>query len=171
MNFQIGSLLSYNIWANRRLTEQIKDLTREEFTGEIGGSFPSVRLTLVHLLEADWLWLNRWQGKPLVLPPDTWDTGSAESVSEIWLGIQEEILRVFESKAEETMLQPLHFITRAGAALEMPYWQTVSHMVNHGTYHRGQLANMIRILGYKPVGTDLFLFFNEENSKANGTAV
>jgi len=162
---QTGILLSFNIWANRRLTDQIKSLSQEEFTRETGGSFPSIRLTLIHLLESDWLWLNRWQGKPLVLPPENWDTQTPISISEIWLGIQEQIEQTFESKAEGTMQQAVHFITKAGAELEMPYWQTVSHMVNHATYHRGQMANMIRMMGHKPVATDLFLFYIEENGR------
>jgi uncharacterized damage-inducible protein DinB len=41
------------------------------------------------------------------------------------------------------------------------------HLVNHGTYHRGQIATMLRQLGNKAQSTDLILFYRERAAKAN----
>lgn len=92
-----GILIAYNTWANRRTTDQIKSLTVEEYNKELGGSFPSLRLTLTHLLISDWLWLNRWQGKPIVLVPINWDTTSAEALEVHWDSIQREIKLFIEA--------------------------------------------------------------------------
>ena len=41
----------------------------------------------------------------------------------------------------------------------IPYWQVVLHLVNHGSYHRGQVATMLRQAGIKPPGTDLISYY------------
>ncbi len=42
-----------------------------------------------------------------------------------------------------------------------PMWQSLQHVVNHGTYHRGQVITMLRQLGAKPIQTDLMHFYRE----------
>ncbi|WP_157488074.1 DinB family protein [Dyadobacter crusticola] len=160
-------LLDYNVWANRRLMAQMKELPPSEFHLELGGSFPSLRLTVIHLLEADWLWLHRWDNQPLAAVPTDWDTSTAASVDRIWTTIQEQIAAVYNNRLAGHMDTILHFNTKRGDPYSMPLWQTLHHVVNHATYHRGQLSNMIRTLGYKPVGTDLFLFYDEENRRTD----
>jgi uncharacterized damage-inducible protein DinB len=59
--------------------------------------------------------------------------------------------------------QPVNFITGKGLNVTQPFWQTLYQVVNHGTYHRGQITNMLRILDRQPVSTDIFLFFNEKD--------
>ncbi len=45
-------------------------------------------------------------------------------------------------------------------------WQTLQHLANHGTYHRGQVTTLLRQLGAKPVGTDLIGFYRERAAQA-----
>lgn len=65
LNDTYGILIAYNIWANQQTLQQIKTLSQDEFVQKLGGSFPSLKLTLNHLLESDWLWLHHWQGMPI----------------------------------------------------------------------------------------------------------
>ena len=51
--------------------------------------------------------------------------------------------------------------TLAGKPFNTPLWQIVLHVVNHGSYHRGQVTNMLRQLGVKPVNLDLVRFYRE----------
>jgi len=55
----------------------------------------------------------------------------------------------------------IHHKTTAGVAQAAPLWQMLQHLVNHGTYHRGQVATLLRQLGAKPISTDLILFYRE----------
>src|SRR5262249_43480962 len=62
MNKQdIQHLYSYNKWANDLVLKSLLPLTADQFTKHLGGSFPSVRDTLVHVISADWIWLRRWK--------------------------------------------------------------------------------------------------------------
>ena len=47
-----------------------------------------------------------------------------------------------------------------------PLWQSLQHVVNHGTYHRGQVATMIRQHGLKPIATDLMHFYRKRATAA-----
>ena len=54
----------------------------------------------------------------------------------------------------------------AGAPQAQPLWQMLQHLVNHCTYHRGQIATMLRQLGAKTLGTDLILYYREQALRA-----
>src|SRR5262245_62869874 len=55
-------LLRYNTWANRRLFDAVARLDSDQFTRNLGGSFPSIQSTLTHIVWVEWLWVERWQG-------------------------------------------------------------------------------------------------------------
>jgi uncharacterized damage-inducible protein DinB len=54
--------------------------------------------------------------------------------------------------------------TSAGTTFSQPLWQMLQHLANHGSYHRGQVATMLRQLGAKPVGTDMIGFYRERTA-------
>jgi uncharacterized damage-inducible protein DinB len=43
----------------------------------------------------------------------------------------------------------------------------LQHVVNHSTYHRGQIATMLRQLGTKAIPTDLIAYHRELATKAS----
>ncbi|QHV95505.1 DinB family protein [Spirosoma endbachense] len=157
------SLIKYNIQSNQRVLAQLRDFPQHEFEKELGGSFPSLKLTIRHLLESDWIWLKRWQGEPLATLPTHWETNAVESIQAIWEPIQDDIDAYFSVCLPDQLERSVRFTTKKGDTFALLLWQTINHVVNHGTYHRGQITNMVRMLGYQPVVTELFLFFNENN--------
>src|SRR5271169_4773185 len=67
---EIHELFLYNQWANRRSLSACEPLTPEQFTRDLGSSFPSVRDTLAHIAGAEWIWLERFHGRShTALPP------------------------------------------------------------------------------------------------------
>src|SRR5919199_2502009 len=152
-----AKLIRYNIWANRRLTEQTKCLSNELFTKELGGSFPSIQLTLRHLVESDWIWMHRWKGISFVDVPSTWSIHDAPSLLSTWYPIQNQIEEIVSHRTAQPNDEVV-FTTRKGDSFSLPFVDTVMHSTNHGTYHRGQVVNMLRMLGEKPVNTDYFVF-------------
>ena len=152
---EILKLIDYHLWATDLVTNQVLNLPEEKVTKEVGGSFPSIRLTLEHLLFADYLWMNRFTGTPNVDPPATWGT-LAEMIVR-WRDVQRQLREAAMVIAQRSEKE-YKFITRSGTPHELPFLDIILQIVNHGNYHRGQIANMIRIQGEKPVGTDYFLF-------------
>ena len=149
-------LLEYNRWANHLLASQIETFTQEVFEKDLGGSFPSMRATIIHVLESDWLWLNRFNG---VLPAEVprWKTDDSRAITREWGRIQDEMFIVSKRMVQD-LNKTIGFRTRKGQQLTMLLTDILTHISHHGSYHRGQLANMIRMSGEKPVGTDYFIF-------------
>jgi uncharacterized damage-inducible protein DinB len=152
-------LFAYNRWATARTLDAAELLTDEQLTRDLGGSFPSVRDTLAHMVAAEWVWLSRWMGDPPGTAPDLSGCTEARALRERWqvlAGAQAAYLAGLTAAALE---RPVSIITRTGITAELPLHETLRHVVNHATYHRGQVATMLRQLGAQPVATDLFLYY------------
>ncbi|HEY0741604.1 MAG TPA: DinB family protein [Chryseosolibacter sp.] len=149
-------LLEYNRWANSLILDQAETLTQQILEKEFGGSFGSIRATLIHVLESDWLWLKRFQGVPLADIP-AWKVHSASDIKKVWIPIQNEMVDMAKQFSTEPK-KPIEFKTRKGQPFVMPFSEIVTHISHHGSYHRGQITNMIRSAGEKPVSTDYFIF-------------
>jgi uncharacterized damage-inducible protein DinB len=163
MNRQdILTLYDYNAWANGRTLGAVEALAPEQFLKDLGNSFASVRDTLVHIAGAEWVWLRRWQGEsPTALIPGT-DFPTFASVKERFASIQGERQTFLASLAEERLARPFDYKDLAGNAYRLPLVQSMQHVVNHGTYHRGQITTMLRQLGARPVSTDLSRYYLEK---------
>ena len=167
MNVQDVQLLyDFDSWANRRVLDACQSLSDEQFTRDLGNSFPSVRDTLFHICGAEWIWFERWHGRAPVAIPSATDYPNLESVRRRWLEVERDLLDYVASLTPEDLQRVIHFKTLAGVASQYPLWQCLQHVANHSTYHRGQITTMLRQLGEKPIGTDLILFYRERASQA-----
>ncbi len=163
MNRQdVLALYDYNTWANGRTLGAVEALTPEQFLKDLGNSCPSVRDTLVHIAAAEWAWLRRWQGEsPTELIPGT-DFPTFGSVKERFATIQRERQAFLGSLTEERLAQPFDYKDLAGNAYRLPLVQSMQHVVNHGTYHRGQITTMLRQMVARPVSTDMSRYYLEK---------
>ena len=150
MTFEdLRTLLDYHYWARDRLLAALDPLSPEEFTRDLGSSFKSIRDTAAHIYAADWVWYERWQGHSFALPsadqfPDV------ASLRRAW-SEHEEKMRVFvESLGEDGVNRVFAYKLLSGIEDAWPFWQMLHHVVNHATYHRGQVTTMLRQIGAKP---------------------
>ena len=161
------TLYSYNSWANHRTLDSCASLTPEQFTRDLGSSFRSVRDTLVHILGAEWFWLERWHGRVPAGLPVAADFPDFESVRRRWSEVERDLADYMASLTPEDLQRVLTFKTLAGVPYSQPLWPCLQHLANHGTYHRGQIAALLRQLGAKAVSTDLIGFYREQSAKAS----
>jgi uncharacterized damage-inducible protein DinB len=160
-------LYDFNAWANHRTLDSCAALDNEKFTRDLGSSFRSVRDTLAHISGAEWIWLERWHGRATHGIPPGSDFPDFESVRRRWTEIERNLLDYVASLTPEDLQRVLQYKTMAGTQMAQPLWQCLQHLANHSTYHRGQIATMLRQLGAKPVSTDLIGFYRELGSKTN----
>ena len=154
-------LLSYNTWANGRMLEVVSDLDAEQFSRELGGSFPSIQATLTHMLWAEWVWLERWQDRsPMELFQPS-EFPSVESVKSRWQSVQAGQRAFVTSLTQDRLQRVGEYTNRKGETWQYVLWRQVHHLFNHSTYHRGQVTNMLRLLGTRPVGTDFLAYWDE----------
>jgi len=159
-------LYDYNSWANHRMLEACAALSEEQFTRDLGSSFRSVRDTLAHISGAEWLWLERWHGRSHNAIPPASDFSNLDSLRRRWSEIERDLRDYIESLSPEDFQRVVSHKTTQGVPQSAPLWQMLQHLVNHGTYHRGQVATMMRQLGAKPISMDLILYYRERAAKA-----
>jgi uncharacterized damage-inducible protein DinB len=160
---QLALYLAYHEWAHERLLACVSGLAVADWNRPTGGSFPTLKALYQHVLEADYRWLQRWKGVPIAEVPANYVVEGYESLETLFRPQLREILAEGKRFLEADANRNVYFITAKGLHVNQPFWQTLYQVVNHGTYHRGQVVDALRILGGQPVGTDIFLFFGQAN--------
>jgi uncharacterized damage-inducible protein DinB len=154
-------LFDYNAWANHRSLEAASALSSEQFTKALGSSFSSVRDTLVHICGAEWVWHERFEGRSPSSIPDFSHLQSVEALRMQWSPQEEKLLAYVGRVKQADLERVMEYKTINFGMYKNPLWQSMQHLVNHGTYHRGQVTTMLRQLGAKPILTDLMHFYRE----------
>ncbi len=146
----LRTLLDYHYWARDRMFEALAPLTAEQATRSLGGSFTSIHDTVAHLYAADAVWYARWQGES----PAALLTGAAfadlAAVRRAWVEHEPKMRAFVEELGEAGITRVIPFKMLTGQPASSPFWQMLQHIVNHGSYHRGQVTNMLRQLGAQP---------------------
>lgn len=157
----LRALYEYDAWANRRMLEACARLTPEQFTRELGSSFPSVRDTLAHILDAQWVWLERFHGRMPTAFPLSEEHRDLESRHARSTGLSKGLQDFTGNLSAEELQRNHEYRTFAGAVYANPLWVSLRHLVNHGTYHRGQVTSLLRQLGAETFSSDLIYFVRE----------
>ena len=146
----------YNYWANHRHLAVAEGLTEEQLHRRQGHSWDSVHAVLVHMLSSEWVWLERWQGRSPRALPDGF-TNLAELRSELE-EIEKGQKKFLEGLTPARMDAPISYVNFKGEPWTYALGDALVHLVNHGSYHRGQVATLLRQLGKAPLATDYLLF-------------
>lgn len=151
-------LFDYGYWANERLFRVISQLTPEEFTRSVAGSYGSVRNTLVHALSTEWGWLDRCGGpeRGPRLEPDAYPT--AESLISDWGRVETYMRGHLAGLEDGDLARDVEYEGAGGAIRSMPLGELLHHAANHGVHYRGQIALLLRELGYAPGNVDLLFY-------------
>ena len=155
---ELTDLYEYNRWAHELVFESVSDLSKEQYERVVGGSFPSVRLTLEHVLATEVVWLSRWEGHSLGEAPDYSGIADSAALIRMWRYFRERQDGFITSLADDELAKPIAIRTRSGIETVQPLGDTMLHVVNHSTYHRGQITNLVRQVGGKPRSTDYFTY-------------
>jgi uncharacterized damage-inducible protein DinB len=149
--------IDHNYWARDRQLQVCVPLSAEEFLRPAGGSFPSVRDTLAHMVAVEWLWLQRWKGvyARTLIPADEFP--ALQAVIDRWLSVERDFRSYLAGLDEEALARHLSYINFQGETWTYPLWQMIAHVLNHQSYHRGQVATQLRMIGVHPPQVDFLL--------------
>jgi uncharacterized damage-inducible protein DinB len=170
-------LYQYDRWANSRILKLVGALTPEQFTRDLGGSFPSVRDVLLHIVASKWAWLTYWKASP---PSDRILTdlftrsealfsfkifSTLATLQAKWDEVENEVAQFVNEMTDERLDRTLPVRSHSVSLAHL-----MQHLANHSTYHRGQIAMMLRQLGAKAQGTDFaeFLLTAADSDETSG---
>ena len=152
--------LRYSAWASERSLQSAAAVEHEELHRDLGNSFGGVYGTLVHIYQADAIWWDRLMGANTVNLDQYKPPAEFGDFSKKWLALLEGYVAWGEKLTAAEWDRVVAYRNTKGEPFERAVWQIVLHVVNHATYHRGQITTMLRQLGRKPVGTDLITYYH-----------
>ncbi len=165
----IKQLFDYTEWANDLAMDAASKLPDEGLLRDVGISHRSIFGTLVHMAGAEWIWLERWNGRS-PLKAEAWSLWSTESCKDLgvlkdrWLKLISDRAQFVSELDEMRLAADLHFKLLSGDPSSMSLINQMQHVVNHATMHRGQIVGMIRQLGIEPPATDLLFYLRRDIS-------
>ena len=155
MSVELLSLYDYNEWANGRVITMLRSLPEADYVREMGGGWPSVRATFVHLAGATDAWAERFSGADVLVLPKESALPKLEDAVAVLLRAHAKHRAHVESLTREKLDCPFSWKNLSGEVKTAPFGIVVRHVVNHQTYHRGPLPSMGRRLRHAPVATDM----------------
>jgi len=160
---EINTLYRFNYWAHHRIFGSLKNVPAADYQKNLGSSHGGIHGTLVHVMSAEEIWLKRWKGEPTsgLHKPEEFPT--LESVLSYWQTVESSMMMFCNSFADDQKIQKIiSYIDLRGNSYSQPLHHMMFHLVNHSSYHRGQIVTMLRQINCTPVGTDMIAFFREE---------
>jgi uncharacterized damage-inducible protein DinB len=149
----------YNIWANQKITEVILSLPEEKQLAEIPSSFSSLYKTVLHMWNAESIWWQRLQLSERILVPGENFKGSMKDIVDAYM-LQSKQWEEWVCNAPDLSLDHVfQYQNSRKEQFSQPTWQILLHVFNHGTYHRGQLINMLRQLAVEKLPATDFIVY------------
>ncbi len=155
------TLYAFNRWATNCLVGAARLLSPADLTRDIGTSHGSVRGTLVHMLWAEWIWLQRWRGESpkRVFAQDQFP--DVDAIESRWRDVEREQQDFITALTDDHLHIRLSYENLQGEHWEYSLAHMMLHVVNHSSYHRGQVVTLLRQLGQTPPATDFLVFLDE----------
>ena len=144
------TLLGYHYWARDRVLAAIRPLSAEQYARDLGSSFPSLRDTLVHLYSSEWIWHQRWQGNSPTARIASSEFPDVPGLEAAWTVIEGQIRGLIAGLGDHGLQRAIDYTLLSGQPGRSTFGQMLQHLVNHGSYHRGQITTMLRQVGAKP---------------------
>jgi uncharacterized damage-inducible protein DinB len=158
----ITALVAYDDWANDLIVEALVALSEEELNRPLPGSFASLRATWAHLVMAEWLWLERWLGRPPEALPEWVASAGLGQLNDTLLDVRRRRRDTLELLGDSDFAERRTYSNLArNKTWNITVGQMLAHVVNHSTYHRGQITTLLRQLGKSGVTSDFLLFAHQ----------
>jgi len=165
----VKHLFDYTEWANELAMEAAGKLPNDQLRRDFGISHKSIFGTLLHMAGAEWIWLERWNGRSPA-KAEAWSQWTTESCADLptlkerWNDVIHNRNRYVSQLPDSSLTDELAFKLLSGDPSSMRLVHQMQHVVNHSTMHRGQVVGMIRQLGIDPPSTDLIFYVRRDIS-------
>src|SRR5262245_3109492 len=147
--------------ANARILEAASGISEEQYLSPGAFARGGLRGTLVHTLFAEWVWCMRWRGAP---PDVRWEPEEFPTFASLrarWLDEEIRLMEFVDGLTDGELEVEFDYISTEGDQHWRVMWESMLHLVNHGTQHRSEAAVMLTEMGHSPGDIDLIVFLNE----------
>jgi uncharacterized damage-inducible protein DinB len=151
----LSALFAYNRWADETMLNVVGQLSADDYIREPVPGWASIRSTIVHGADALDIWARRLDGQTVTTRTTEASLPTFDDAARFLRAGHDTFLRLILGMTPERLASDWEYRDLAGALYRMPYWAVFRHVVNHATYHRGQVAAKLKRLGVDPPSTDL----------------
>ena len=155
------ALFTYDRWANRKVLDACRMLSAEQYVAEPVPGWSSVRSTMFHIALATEFNLRALAGDPYDNIPTEAEMVTVDDVAELLEGAYRRFEELRPALTPER-LNTLLTLRAIGRTFTLPRWAMLRHIVNHSSYHRGQIASKLKRFGIEPPNTDFFFWAIEQ---------
>lgn len=154
-------LCQYNAWSTAKILDAASKVTQEQFLAPVPFPHGSLRGTLVHALFGEWVWRKRWEGSPNNPRWKPEEFPTLESLRARWADEDRRLMNFVANVTEERLYSKFKYVSTEGIPHERVVWESMAHLVNHGTQHKTEAAAILTGMGHSPGDIDLILYLNE----------
>jgi uncharacterized damage-inducible protein DinB len=157
---EIKVLWDFNTWADGLVFDAVARLSTEQYRQDMQSSHGGIFSTLAHIVSTERGWLGRWTNERPMQQSSLQDVASVEELRGHWQQVGEK-MQQFLGTLSDAKLQELLTTTSQTGQVTNSYWQMIQHVVDHSSYHRGQIVTMLRQSGVTPPSTGLIRFYRD----------
>jgi uncharacterized damage-inducible protein DinB len=162
MTDDLATLFAYDRWANARMFDACRQVPLERYGEEVVAGWPSLRSTVVHIVAATDLWTRRFLGQPAEGFIPEAELPTPDDAARLSNATHEALDRLVCDLTPDQLAGLFTYRTIKGLTMTTPLWAALRHVVNHATYHRGQVASKLGRLGVEPPVTDFVYYAIEQ---------
>jgi uncharacterized damage-inducible protein DinB len=163
---EVLELFDYDRWATERQLAAVEKINEDKYVKNLGSSHGGLRGTLVHMYAAEEIWFARWNGRsPSALTTEA-DIPAFGVLVDRWRTLQEDMRRFALGLREQGVSEVVEYRDTKGNPYSQPLEELIRHVINHATYHRGQITTMLRQVDVAPpVSIDLITYYRERTKE------
>lgn len=146
----------YNLWANTTLINWLKEQPSELMEMQVLSSFPSIKQTILHIWQTQVFWLSVIKGVPMEISEFEGDVNAAFDI----LIEQSTVFNNDINHLAQEQLEANTLVVSPWFECNFANFEYIMQVMNHSTYHRGQIITMSHQLGLKDAPMTDYNYYN-----------
>jgi uncharacterized damage-inducible protein DinB len=163
---EIKTLHAFNAWATNKIFDAVAQIPEDAYFKDMKASHGSIHGTLAHLAAAEKIWLLRWLGTPEEKLVGIGEVPTLSDLKTAWEGVGYDMAKFLGTMTDRKLQETFTMTNARGRVFTHTYWQAIQHVVDHSTYHRGQVVTLLRQQGFVPPATGLITFYRDTSRSA-----
>lgn len=164
-------LFDYNHWATNKILAAARRASEDELCRASTLPWKSIHGTLVHMMDAERTWRLRCQEG--AAPARLADPSKYPTLAELtaqWTAEEAALRAYIDGLADADLESTIAYRNTKGVPYAQALWQILVHVVNHGTQHRAEVAQLLTELGHSPGDVDFIFYLREQTQPGDKPA-